>query len=192
MAATITQEGGSLKVDKGTQVDYYPLDDISMEVDTNAGKLILLRNQNAVDSFLYADITSPAGATIEDKADAIAAFLSTGGGGGGDATAANQTTMIGHLDAIEKGTVGSVNSVTSVAGSASSVQLLASNTDRTEVIINNDSSATLYVKLGTTASTTSYTYKLLQDDVAIVSSYTGRIDGIWGSATGNARITEID
>jgi hypothetical protein len=72
------------------------------------------------------------------------------------------------------------SSVTSVAGSASSVSLLASTAGRFGACITNDSTAVLRVKLGTTASSTSYTAKL-----------TGAIDGIWESAAGNARITEI-
>ena len=80
----------------------------------------------------------------------------------------------------------------SVAGSASSVSLLASNANRLGATITNDSSATLYVKLGATASTTSYTVKLVQDAYYEVPyGYTGAIDGIWSSATGNARITEL-
>lgn len=81
---------------------------------------------------------------------------------------------------------------TTVAGSATSVSLLASNSNRLGATIANDSTAALYVKLGATASTTSYTIKLLQDDYyEIPYGYTGEIDGIWASATGNARITEL-
>jgi len=84
------------------------------------------------------------------------------------------------------------NSVTSVAGSASSVQLLASNPYRLGAAIYNDSSADLYLKLGTTASTSSFTVKMAANSYYEVPfSYTGEIDGIWSSATGNARITEI-
>lgn len=86
---------------------------------------------------------------------------------------------------------------TSVAGSASSVSLLAANNARKGAVITNDSSAVLYIKLGTTASTTSYTVTLAGSASAPFSSYevpfgyVGAIDGIWASATGNARITEI-
>lgn len=79
-----------------------------------------------------------------------------------------------------------------VAASASNVTLLASNSNRLGGTIANDSTASLYIKLGATASTSSYTVKLLQDDYfEIPFAYTGIIDGIWSSATGNARITEL-
>ncbi len=83
--------------------------------------------------------------------------------------------------------------VTSVGDSATSVSLLASNANRLGATIFNDSSATLYIKLGSTASTTSFTFKALQDDYYEVPyGYTGAIDGIWSSdAGGNARITEL-
>jgi hypothetical protein len=60
-------------------------------------------------------------------------------------------------------------------------------------MIFNDSTAILYVKFGTTASTTSYTVKMLAGqyfEFPGPAIYTGRVDGIWDSATGAARITE--
>ena len=47
--------------------------------------------------------------------------------------------------------------VSSVAGSASSVTLLAVNRNRVSFSVFNDSSAVLYVKLGATASASDYT-----------------------------------
>lgn len=85
----------------------------------------------------------------------------------------------------------STSSVTSVNDTASSTQLLAANPSRKEVIFSNDSTSTLYVKLGATASTTSYTAKLSTDDT-FITQFTGRIDGIWSSdASGAVRITEL-
>jgi hypothetical protein len=80
----------------------------------------------------------------------------------------------------------------SVAGSASSVSLLASNANRLGATIYNDSTAILYLKLGTTASTTSYTAQLPSNGYYEVPfAYTGAIDGIWATSTGNARVTEL-
>jgi hypothetical protein len=73
----------------------------------------------------------------------------------------------------------------SVAGSASSVSLLASNANRLGATVYNDSTAVLYVKLGTTASTTSYTTQISANEYFEVPfAYTGAIDGLWTSATG--------
>lgn len=83
--------------------------------------------------------------------------------------------------------------LSNVAASATSVQLLAANASRKGAVIFNDSSAVLYVKFGTTASTTSFTYYVPASAHLELPSttYTGGMDGIWASATGNARVTEL-
>jgi len=80
-----------------------------------------------------------------------------------------------------------------VASSATSVELLPQSRRRQFCTIFNDSTQVLYVKFGTTASTTSFTYKLGAGDTLEVDrlEYNGKIDGIWASANGNARITEV-
>lgn len=86
------------------------------------------------------------------------------------------------------------STLTNVSGSITSVQLLAANTARVGGMIYNDSTAVLYLKLGTTASTTSFTVKLNQDDYYEFSGpavYTGIVHGIWDSAAGAARVTEL-
>lgn len=81
---------------------------------------------------------------------------------------------------------------TTVGGSATSVSLLAANNSRKLASIFNDSTAVLYIKYGATASTTSFYDLLYPNDRHVVEEgYVGAIDGIWGSATGNARITEV-
>jgi hypothetical protein len=84
------------------------------------------------------------------------------------------------------------STTSTVAGSASSVQLLAHNGGRKGATVYNDSTALLYVKLGTTASTSDFTVKMQPDQYYEVPfDYVGKIDGIWASATGNARMTEL-
>lgn len=85
----------------------------------------------------------------------------------------------------------------SVAGSAAAVTLIAANPGRKGLIIHNDSGATLYIGLGTTTVTASdYTYKVLgsgtyEMPLQAASPFTGQVQGIWDSATGSARITEV-
>lgn len=83
--------------------------------------------------------------------------------------------------------------LTSVADTASSTTLLSANTNRVGASIYNDSTVNLYLKLGTTASTTDFTVILVPDTYyEVFGGYTGRIDGIWASnASGSARITEL-
>lgn len=82
--------------------------------------------------------------------------------------------------------------LSNVASSISSVILKALNTDRLGLSIHNDSTAILYVKFGTTASATSFTVKMAADAYYEAPfGFTGRVDGIWDTATGSARVTEF-
>lgn len=82
--------------------------------------------------------------------------------------------------------------LTNVAASATSVQLLAAAPTTVRRIIVNDGANTLYVKYGATASITSYTYKIGANTTLELPLplYGGRVDGIWDVAAGTARITE--
>jgi hypothetical protein len=106
------------------------------------------------------------------------------------------TTLIGStlaVQAVRSGTATLAN----VAGSATSVTLIASNASRLGATIVNESTAICYVKFGSTASATSYTYLMSGASAApyatleVPYGYTGIITGIWASATGNARVTEM-
>ena len=84
-----------------------------------------------------------------------------------------------------------------VASSASSVTILAANNARKGATITNDSTQVLYLKFGATASTSSYAVVLAGSSAApfayyeVPFGYVGIIDGIWASANGNARVTEL-
>jgi hypothetical protein len=79
--------------------------------------------------------------------------------------------------------------VTSVADNAASTQLLAANANRIGWAITNTSSAVLYLKFGSGATTTtSYTKRLVQYADAgqgPIGLYTGAIYGIWASDPGD-------
>jgi hypothetical protein len=87
----------------------------------------------------------------------------------------------------------SAATLTNVAGSASSVTLIASNASRRGAMVANDSAAALYIKYGATASISSFTVKVAAGGYFELPQpvYTGVVDGIWDSATGNARVTEV-
>lgn len=84
--------------------------------------------------------------------------------------------------------------VTSVSGATSSTQLFAAvepnRADHRSVF--NDSSAVLYLKWGTGASSTSYTVQVAAGGFYEFPQplYTGVVHGAWASATGAARCTE--
>ncbi len=85
---------------------------------------------------------------------------------------------------------------TTVNDTNSSTTLLASNTSRIGWAITNTSSAVLYVKFGSTASSTSFAKRLVQyadcGQGPLDGLYTGIITGIWATDPGDgvAVITE--
>lgn len=83
--------------------------------------------------------------------------------------------------------------VTQVADSDSVQTLLAANTDRTGYSIYNDSTAILYIKHGTGATTGDFTYRLVPNGYYESGQlrYRGIITGIWASdQSGQAQVTE--
>lgn len=108
------------------------------------------------------------------------------------------TNNIGDVDVASLppvvATTYSTSSVTSVVSAAVSTSILASNANRRMAILFNDCDKAVYVKLGATASTTSFSYKLspAQTLELPIPLYTGAIDAIWDATpTGSMRVTEI-
>lgn len=93
--------------------------------------------------------------------------------------------------------IASTATLSSVNDTNISTTLLAANSARRGATIVNESTSTLYVKFGTTASATSYTVALPPMGTTgayyeVPFGYTGKIDGIWSAdASGAARITEL-
>lgn len=85
----------------------------------------------------------------------------------------------------------------SVADNAAAVSLIAANANRKGLVITNDSSARLFVGMGTVdPSTTDYTFVLLAGqtwEMKPGAVFTGQFKGIWESDPndGAARITEL-
>lgn len=79
-----------------------------------------------------------------------------------------------------------------VASSATSVTLFAAATGSLNGrTVWNDSTQTLFLKFGVTASSTDYTVQLPANGFYEfpLPIYGGEVDGIWASANGNARLT---
>lgn len=82
---------------------------------------------------------------------------------------------------------------TSVPSSATSVQVLAANTNRKSFGVSNVSTAKLYLSYSTPATTANAFVEIpagayLPPDPQL--KYTGAIYGIWASANGSAQVTE--
>ena len=78
-----------------------------------------------------------------------------------------------------------------VSGSSTNVTLLASSASRVGACFFNDSTSDMYLKFGATASTTSFTVKVLAGGYFALTPpiYTGIIDGIWDTTNGTMRVT---
>lgn len=83
---------------------------------------------------------------------------------------------------------------TSVASSATSVSLIAANKRRKTLIIQNTSSAILYVLLGggTATASTAHSIQMASNTYVILDGFTGAVSGIWASANGQANLTELN
>jgi hypothetical protein len=84
--------------------------------------------------------------------------------------------------------------VTAIKDSTSAITLLSANPDRRMALFFNDSSATLYLKFGTGASTTNFTMKIPAHSFwrMPLSVYSGVVSGVWDSAPGgHVLVTEI-
>jgi len=84
-------------------------------------------------------------------------------------------------------------SVTSVASSATSVSLIAANTARRGVSIQNTSTSILYILVGggTATATTAHSVQIPSNGYwEAPYGFTGAVSGIWASANGSANITE--
>jgi hypothetical protein len=90
--------------------------------------------------------------------------------------------------------------VASVAASATSVQIFpqvwpveaGTGTGSNGRVVYNDSTATLYLLFGTGATTTNYTVQIAAGgyfEFPAFPMFLGEVDGVWSSATGNARTT---
>lgn len=91
------------------------------------------------------------------------------------------------------GSTSTVSTRSNVVSSASSVTVLAANTARRGATITNDSTAVLYLGFGSgAASTTSYTVQIPAGGYYEVPfGVNEQLTGIWASANGSARVTEI-
>lgn len=81
----------------------------------------------------------------------------------------------------------------SVASSATAVTIQAANGSRKGLTIVNDSTQILYIKYDSTVTTSLYTFKLFPQMTFIMDEpfYTGVVSGIWASANGAAKVTEL-
>ena len=187
-AVPVSDNGGSITVDgtvAATQSGTWNINNITGTVSLPTGA--------ATETTLAAKATESTLQSIDGKITACNTNSVTIG-----APLPSGTNNIGDVDVLTLPDVAIKNyassSVTSVVSAAVSTSILASNANRRMAIMVNDTDKNAYVKLGATASTTSFSYKLTPGQTLElpIPVYTGAIDAIWDtSPTGSMRVTEI-
>lgn len=112
---------------------------------------------------------------------------------GANVTASNALVVDGSaVTQPVKETRSTTPSQSSVSVGSSNTAILASNANRLGFTIYNEGSAICYMKLGATASTTSYTCQIASGGYyECPFNYTGAVDGITSASTAQLRITEL-
>lgn len=190
---TVQDGGGAITVD-GT-VAAAQSGSWSVTADIGAGPFAVTDNNGSLTVDGSVSVTGTVSVDGSGHTQPVSGTVTVQDGGGSitidgtvAATQSGSWTVTSALAASGTATLASVNDT------ASSATLLAANANRVGFAIFNDSAASLYVKYGTTASTTSFTFLIDPYgfyEFAGAGVYTGRIDGIWSSdSTGAARVTE--
>lgn len=133
------------------------------------------------------------GNSVNSAVIVITLFHGAANGVGGSAGGAG-VDISPYVDGLEGLLTPSVTAtITTAADAATSATLLSSDVTRKGFIIANDSTQGLYLKYGTTASSTDWTVYVPAGATWEERNYSGRVDGIWvADASGNARITSLD
>lgn len=175
---------------------------LGQKLSANSTPVVLSSDQSAIpvtdnSSSLTIDSQQLPSSLISNRLDAnLGAWLGSTSPTVGQKTMINSVpvTIASDQSVLQiKKIISTISSVTSVAASTSNITLKTSNSNRLGLTVFNDSSKTLYLKLGSTASTSSYTVKIVKDSYyEIPYEYTGVVDGIWEiGVIGNALITEL-
>lgn len=191
---------GALRTDSSAVTQ--PISAVSLPLPTGASTSALQTTGNTSLATIATNTTGlnltigATGATV--PADAILVGVKNGANivalTEGSATSANSIPVVVASDQVVNVAlpVSNTPTLTSVASSATSVTLLAASGTTKGWIIFNDSTSVLYVAFGGTASTTSFTSKLFPNSqLTSELTYTGAISGIWATANGFARITQL-
>jgi len=187
---------------------------LGQAVMASSSPVVIASNQSAV-PVSAASLPLPTGAATETTLAAINTKLPALGQA---AMASSQPVVIANNQSTIPSNISQINAVTplmgagptgtgsmrqtianaatptsaNVAASITNVTLLASSATRMGAAFYNDSSSAMYLKLGATSSTTSFTVKLVAGayyEIPGPHIYSGIVDGIWDTATGTCRIT---
>lgn len=179
---------------------FTPEQQITDGVDTlqiSAGGAALVDGSAVTQPVSAASLPLPTGAaTSANQATEIASLASIDAG---IPAALGQTTMSASMPVVIASNQTSipvtfggaaVATVTSVAVSTTVATLSASNAAKTRVIVYNEA-GTLFVKLGSGATSASYTYRLTANSSLEIEGYYGIVTAIKQTGSSAALVTEV-
>lgn len=127
--------------------------------------------------------------TLATLSRSVITGQTTGGGGGYVNVKVNPSGALAVEATLSKSDTGTV---TTASVTNSNTTVLASNNNRLGATIYNEGTVPCFVKLGSTASATSYTVRMVVDSYYEVPyNYTGIITGITASGTATLRVDEL-
>jgi hypothetical protein len=183
-------------------------DGVALGFDTQVGGIVSTAAPTYTNGDLKALSLTTLGGLRVDGVYAVATANATAANvmnSGGYVTTAAPTYTTGQLNPLSLDTSGNLrvtgfvttnkaatSNVTSVNTTANTnVTLLAADSTRVFASIFNNSGKTMYIKLGATASTTSFTVQLFDKSYwEVPDTYTGQIDA-FALGTGTALVTEL-
>lgn len=109
----------------------------------------------------------------------------------GEANVQGNRTIFTGTAMVTAEKMGTTGTLTNTTVAITSTTLAALSTSRRGMIVHNDSTEVLFLKYGSTASATSYTFRIAPGDHFIMPMplYSGTVSGIAGVANGTWRIT---
>ncbi len=141
------------------------------------------------DQDVLVSASNPAGAGYNVYIAGVGASDSSGSG----ALPVSGTVEAEFLSPVDVAFVpGQASNITQISSTTGSTLFVGANLSRKMLVIMNDSTASLYVKLGTSATTASFTYKIAAGAyIEMGSGWIGDISGFWSAVNGSALVTEI-
>jgi hypothetical protein len=147
----------------------------------------------ATDDVIIASLATAIAATNTKLDSLISGELTVGTAGSASTQVVSMQGIASMTPIITTESKSATGTQTIVAGSATDVTILASNSSRLGGSVFNDGVAILYLLLSSaTSSNTVFSIALGPSQYfEIPFGYTGVLKGLWASATGSARVTEF-
>lgn len=180
---------------------YYPNNPNGQAAMANSAPVVIASNQSAVpvSGTISASITGTipttiSSGTITDITNAVTVIQPTATSLKTQAENYVGGSAVSISNQLQVASSAATATVTSVSASATSITILASNASRKGAMLFNDSNQTLYLLFGSgVASASNYSVRIPSNSYFDLDMpvYTGQLNGLWNSANGSVKVTEL-